>query len=362
MSTLEKRNIAIEKRADRAFALEKELIAKKEDINLTFLDIGKILFEIREDRLHVELGFENITDWFSTLGISVRMAWYLISIHEFFVVKKKVKTSSLKKIDVTKLFDILAIVKKKPNTTNEWLDKARELRTIDLRKELKEERLKLQQQVIDEPLKTDIQTDVGDSVGNNSIILGSNASVLNKIADNSIDAMIFAPPTIPDEDAITVFSDKIKKSGQILVFVDHRNCREYLESLREKGFSKVRILVWKKPNFSKPANINSLSFQHELILCGSRDKLIYNLNEIRGDVWEYDSKSVYGHDREKPVALLEELIEMSTNVGDLIFNPFSGSGEVLSTAKRLNRKFIGVEPDKYWHKMCLKRVDEVNKL
>ena len=86
------------------------------------------------------------------------------------------------------------------------------------------------------------------------------------------------------------------------------------------------------------------------------------MTEYRGDVWDYEPKIKFGHDDEKPVALLEELIEMSTNPNDIVLNPFSGSGGVPAAAKRTGRRFIGVEEDKYWHKIALKRVESVSKL
>jgi DNA modification methylase len=51
------------------------------------------------------------------------------------------------------------------------------------------------------------------------------------------------------------------------------------------------------------------------------------------------------HPTEKPVGLLEELIKMSTNEGDLIVDPFAGSGSTIWAAQRLNRNAIGIEID-----------------
>lgn len=365
------------KRADRAFKLEKSLISKKESINLNFLDIGKILSEIKAKRLFVELGFDNATDWLSTLGISIRVAWYLISVYEFFVLDKKLPTSALKDIDVTKLFDILPAVKKDTKNFDDWLEKAKVLRTADLRKELKEFKLKEERKVIAEPIDTDIETEVKKNSDKNVILCGDMYKQLKTLKEDTVDCVIVTPPKTYNYGLIYWMLRTLKKNGHMLFFCNARDLHSVINDFGRTGVRLARVIVWKKTHFSKPASLNELGHEHELILYGSRCDLLapvgkklmrvppkvnYNLTEFRGDVWEFEPKIKLGHDDEKPVALLEELIEMSTNPGDLILNPFSGSGGVLAAAKRTGRRFLGVEEDKYWHKVSLKRVDDVSML
>ncbi len=62
------------------------------------------------------------------------------------------------------------------------------------------------------------------------------------------------------------------------------------------------------------------------------------------------------HPTQKPEKLIAKLILASTNVGDIVFDPFMGSGTTAVVAKKLKRKFIGVEINKEYCCMALKRL------
>ena len=67
--------------------------------------------------------------------------------------------------------------------------------------------------------------------------------------------------------------------------------------------------------------------------------------EATTDVWEMppENASRIGHPAPFPVALPERLIHMNTHVGDLVLDPFMGSGTTGVAAKMLGRQFIGIE-------------------
>jgi len=67
-----------------------------------------------------------------------------------------------------------------------------------------------------------------------------------------------------------------------------------------------------------------------------------------GDVWEIPylnpkANERVGYPTQKPVLLLERIIEISTDVGDIVLDPFCGSGTTLVAAKLLNRQFVGID-------------------
>lgn len=63
------------------------------------------------------------------------------------------------------------------------------------------------------------------------------------------------------------------------------------------------------------------------------------------------------HPTQKPEKLLAKIILASTNESDFVFDPFLGSGTTAVTAKKLNRKFCGVEIDETFASLTLKRLD-----
>mgnify|MGYP003978343227 FL=1 len=66
------------------------------------------------------------------------------------------------------------------------------------------------------------------------------------------------------------------------------------------------------------------------------------------------------HPTQKPLALLERLIEAATDKNDLVIDPFSGSGTTGVACKNLGRKYIGIEIDKNYNALARKRLKEIS--
>ena len=122
-------------------------------------------------------------------------------------------------------------------------------------------------------------------------------------------------------------------------------------------------------------NKNNYTFNTDDILVeaktGSTRKLIdyrkdppqpYNTQKVPGNVWNinrvrYRMDEYENHPTQKPVALLERIIKASSDVGDTIMDPFSGSFTTGYVAKTLNRNFIGIELQEEYIKIGLRRLE-----
>lgn len=67
------------------------------------------------------------------------------------------------------------------------------------------------------------------------------------------------------------------------------------------------------------------------------------------------------HDTEKPIGLMEILIENSSKTGDLVLDPFMGIGAAGVSAVGLNRNFIGIELDDNYFEIAKSRIENTNK-
>lgn len=67
------------------------------------------------------------------------------------------------------------------------------------------------------------------------------------------------------------------------------------------------------------------------------------------------------HPTQKPEKLLAKIILASSNEGDIVFDPFLGSGTTAVVASKLNRKFVGIEVDEYYCCLAQKRLEAANK-
>ena len=104
---------------------------------------------------------------------------------------------------------------------------------------------------------------------------------------------------------------------------------------------------------------------------GSQRKLIdyrknppqpYNSEKVPGNVWNfvrvrYRMDEYENHPTQKPISLLERIIKASSNEGDVVLDPFSGTFTTCYVAKQLNRNFIGIEIQEEYLKIGLRRLD-----
>lgn len=89
---------------------------------------------------------------------------------------------------------------------------------------------------------------------------------------------------------------------------------------------------------------------------------LYNAEKVPGNVWEiprvrYRMDEYENHPTQKPIALLERIIKASSNVGDTVLDPFSGTFTTSFVAKKLGRKSIGVEIEEEYVKIGLRRLE-----
>lgn len=119
---------------------------------------------------------------------------------------------------------------------------------------------------------------------------------------------------------------------------------------------------------------NNYTFNTEDILVeaktGAKRKLIdyrkavpsvYNSEKVPGNVWEfarvrYRMDEYENHPTQKPIALLERIIKASSNQGDLVVDPFSGTFTTCFVAKELGRSSIGIELQDEYVKIGLRRL------
>ena len=86
------------------------------------------------------------------------------------------------------------------------------------------------------------------------------------------------------------------------------------------------------------------------------DKGKYATNILRVPSLKGISKEKCGHPSQKPLNLIDKLIACSTDVGDLVIDPFLGSGTTAAAAKRLQRQWLGIEKDASYVEIAQRRL------
>lgn len=154
---------------------------------------------------------------------------------------------------------------------------------------------------------------------------------------------------------------RICKNTNIYIWCNHKQIPLYLDFFVEKKGCSFDILIWNKTNalplfnnkyltdkeyclyFRKNGYCNPLSYENA--------KTVYYLPININD------KNKFGHPTIKPSLIMKNIILNSSKEGDVVFDPFMGSGTTAVCAKQLNRHFLGFEIDEKWHKIATNRLN-----
>ncbi len=149
-------------------------------------------------------------------------------------------------------------------------------------------------------------------------------------------------------------------------------------ALLQNGFRLLNDIVWEKTN--PPPNLGRRTFTHstEILLWaskarkGSRHRYVFNYDDMREEnggkqmqtVWKFNAagraEKAHGkHPTQKPIALIDRCLRASTNPGDVILDPFMGSGSTGVAALQLGRSFVGFESVEEYVEMAARRLGEV---
>lgn len=172
----------------------------------------------------------------------------------------------------------------------------------------------------------------------------------------------------------------LTEDGGVIYFMQReKNAENVLRVLRETGWIFQNLIIWKKKTSAVPVQ-GRYSKQYQVIAFASKGDKPKTFNRLRitpplpsnykqereggiyvTDVWDDIRELTSGffagpealrepggerfHKQQAPVALLLRMILTSTNVGDVVLDPFAGTGTTNVTAVQVNRKSIGIEID-----------------
>ena len=164
----------------------------------------------------------------------------------------------------------------------------------------------------------------------------------------------------------------LKPNGTIWVSGTQHVIHSVGYAMQQMGMKILNDITWEKPN--PPPNLSCRYFTHatETIIWAAKNeksKHCFNYAKMRElnhgkqmkSVWSFrppnkKEKKFGKHPTQKPLALMERIIMASTNAGDLILDPFSGSSTTGVAAVNLQRKFVGTELDPEFISLSIERL------
>ena len=250
-----------------------------------------------------------------------------------------------------------------------------------------------------------------------TILKGDCVAALNRLPENSVDVIFADPPYNlqldgdlhrPDQSKVAAVDDAwdqfesfeaydaftrawllaarrvLKPNGTIWVIGSYHNIFRVGAKLQDLGFWILNDVIWRKTN--PMPNFRGRRFQnaHETLIWASRDQqgkgYTFNYDamkaanddlQMRTD-WLFpictggerlkDTNGDKVHPTQKPEALLARILMASTKPGDVVLDPFFGSGTTGAVAKRLGRHFVGIEREQSYIDAATARIEAVEPL
>lgn len=172
----------------------------------------------------------------------------------------------------------------------------------------------------------------------------------------------------------------LKPEGTLWVSGTYHSIYQCGYAIQLVGFKILNDISWFKPNASPNLSGRYFTASHETLIWARKDpkaKHIYNYQDMKNGIWHLKDKlknegkqmrSVWAigtptseekkfgkHPTQKPVALLERVVLSSTNPGNVILDPFTGSSTTGIVAAQNGRKYIGIDLDKDYLELSKKR-------
>jgi site-specific DNA-methyltransferase (adenine-specific) len=164
----------------------------------------------------------------------------------------------------------------------------------------------------------------------------------------------------------------LKADGTLWVSGTHHIIFSLGFALQNLGYRVINSLVWQKPDPVPNALHTAFTHAHETIIWASKHKgarhtfnydLVNSKNPAAqlSSVWRIPTvpkkEKLHGyHPTQKPLRLVRRALLASTQEGDLVFDPFSGSGTTAVAAKELGRFFVGAELEREYCDLAGRRI------
>lgn len=156
------------------------------------------------------------------------------------------------------------------------------------------------------------------------------------------------------EDVLRMALPKLADDAHVLVFCSWRGELHVRFILERAGLTVKGSLVWVKEEHSAGDVKGSFAPLHERIVHAVKGNP--EVTPRKPDVFQVSRAKREMHPMEKPVELLKQLIECTTSEGDLVLDPFAGSGSTCIAALEMDRRFVGFEIDQEYYEKARERL------
>ncbi|MGH8208451.1 MAG: DNA methyltransferase [Steroidobacteraceae bacterium] len=207
------------------------------------------------------------------------------------------------------------------------------------------------------------------------VIQGDCKAVLPTLPDESVDFVLTDPPylgrykdrlgrTLANDDnpaavvgAYAELYRVLKRDRFCISFYGYPKLDAFVHAWTEAGFDTVGHIVWPKPYISSTRFVGVAHEAAYVLAKGRPQKPARPLPDVQP--WEYSGNKA--HPTEKAVSVLLPLIRSFSRPGDLVLDPFSGSGSTLVAAALSGRRYFGIELEAKYVELARRRLAGVER-
>ncbi len=209
-----------------------------------------------------------------------------------------------------------------------------------------------------------------EHIGDATLYLGDCREILPALP--KVDAVVTDPPygisyvsawrkdgpTVPlanDQDApldsVPLMAERLKEGGAVYLATRYDVASKWNNAVIGSGLTMKTPIFWDKMNHTSGDLDGDFGGQVEIFIFAHKGR--HKLRARCGNLWRFPRDPSGPHPTPKPVGLMERILSCSTDSGDVVLDPFMGSGTTGVACANLGRKFIGIEiSEKYFAIAC----------
>jgi DNA modification methylase len=158
-------------------------------------------------------------------------------------------------------------------------------------------------------------------------------------------------------DVIPLISSSIKEGGAIYLATRYDVASQWNDAIIESGLKMKTPIFWDKGNHTSGDLEGDFGAQVEIFIFAHKGR-----HKLRGkrlnNLWHIPRDNAGFHPTPKPVNLMSKMISCSSDSGNIIYDPFMGSGSTGVAAVSMYRKFIGCEIEKKYFDISCRRIED----
>jgi DNA modification methylase len=156
------------------------------------------------------------------------------------------------------------------------------------------------------------------------------------------------------EEWLPMIEPCLKDDADLYIMANDKNLLPCMTAVVEAGYGIHNVLAWDKGTVT-PCRWYMKNLEFTVYAWKGSAKTIRHPGSRQ--LFSYSHRDETDHPTEKPVALMEHYIRNSTDPGQVVLDPFMGSGSTGVAAVRLGRGFIGIELEQKWFDVSRRRIE-----